>query len=67
MRGILGYGAYVPYYRLRKESITAALGAGGGRGSRAVASYDEDATSMAVEAARGLMRSSDLQIGRAHV
>ena len=60
MRGILGYGAYVPYYRLRKESITAALGAGGGRGSRAVASYDEDATSMAVEAARGLMRASEL-------
>ncbi len=59
MRGILGYGAYVPYNRLRKEAITAALGSGGGRGTRAVASYDEDATSMSVEAARALMRSSE--------
>ena len=58
MRGILGYGAYVPYYRLQRSAITAALGAGGGRGTRAVASYDEDATSMSVEAARNLIRSS---------
>lgn len=60
MRGILGYGAYVPYYRLSKSAITAALGAGGGTGARAVASFDEDATSMAVEAARALVRSSEL-------
>lgn len=57
MRGIIGYGSYVPYYRLQRSAIAAALGAGGGRGSRAVASYDEDATSMAVEASRNLMRS----------
>ena len=59
MRGIVGYGAYVPHYRLRREAITQALGAGGGRGTRAVASYDEDATSMSVEAARNLFRSAD--------
>ena len=57
MRGIVGYGTYVPYYRLQRSAITAALGAGGGRGTRAVASYDEDATSMSVEAARSLVRS----------
>lgn len=57
MRGIVGYGAYVPYYRLKKSAITDALGAGGGRGTRSVASYDEDATSMAVEAARNLFKS----------
>ena len=57
MRGIVGYGTYVPYYRLQRSAITAALGAGGGRGTRAVASYDEDATSMSVEAARNLIRS----------
>ncbi len=57
MRGIIGYGAYVPFYRLQRSAITAALGSGGGRGSRAVASFDEDATSMAVEACRNLMRS----------
>ena len=60
MRGIVGYGTYVPYNRLRKEAITAALGAGGGRGTRAVASYDEDATSMAVEASRNLIRSAKM-------
>ena len=57
MRGIVGYGTYVPYYRLQRSAITNALGAGGGRGSRAVASYDEDATSMSVEASRNLIRS----------
>ncbi len=60
MRGIVGFGAYVPYHRLQRSAIGAALGAGGGRGTRAVASYDEDATSMAVEAARNLFRSAEL-------
>lgn len=58
MRGIIAYGAYVPYFRLQKSAITEALGTGGGRGTRAVASYDEDATSMAVEACRNLQRNS---------
>ena len=52
MSEIVGYGAYVPYWRLERSAISAALGSGGGRGTRAVASYDEDATSLAVEAAR---------------
>jgi len=56
MRGIVGYGTYLPYYRLQRSAITAALGSGGGRGLRSVASYDEDATSMSVEAARNLIR-----------
>ncbi len=57
-RGIVAYGANVPYFRLQKSAITEALGTGGGRGTRAVASYDEDATSMAVEACRNLMRTT---------
>ncbi|MDH3293547.1 MAG: OB-fold domain-containing protein [Acidimicrobiia bacterium] len=57
MRGIIGYGAYVPYYRLQRSTINQALGSGAGRGTRAVASYDEDATSMAVEAGRQLLTS----------
>lgn len=52
MRGIVSYGAYVPEHRLQRAAIREALGQGGGRGSRAVAGYDEDTTSMAVEAAR---------------
>jgi 3-hydroxy-3-methylglutaryl CoA synthase len=57
-RGILAYGAYVPYWRLQRATIGAALGSGGGKGTRAVASYDEDSTSMGVEAARLAMRSA---------
>jgi hydroxymethylglutaryl-CoA synthase len=60
MRGIIGYGAYVPYNRLQRSAITGALGAGGGAGTRSVAGYDEDATSMAVEAGRNLMRTVDV-------
>ena len=52
MAGIVSYGAYVPYWRLQRSAITGALGNGGGKGSRSVASYDEDTTSMGVEAAR---------------
>ncbi len=58
-RGILGYGVHVPYYRLQRAAIGKTLGAGGGKGTRAVASYDEDATSMSVEAARAALRSFD--------
>ena len=56
MSGIVSYGAYVPYWRLPRSAITSALGAGGGRGSRSVASFDEDTTSMGVEAARIALR-----------
>jgi 3-hydroxy-3-methylglutaryl CoA synthase/uncharacterized OB-fold protein len=55
---IVAYGAYVPYHRLKRSEIAAVLGDGGGKGTRAVASYDEDATSMGVEAARVAMRGA---------
>ena len=58
MTGIVSYGAYVPYWRLRREAIGAALGSGGGRGTRSVASYDEDTTSMGVEAARSALAAA---------
>lgn len=58
-RGILGYGVHVPYYRLQRAAIEKTLGSGGGKGTRAVASYDEDATSMSVEAARAALQSFD--------
>ena len=59
MPGIVAYGAYVPYYRLQRGAIGAALGSGGGKGTRAVASFDEDTTSMGVEAARIAMKAAD--------
>lgn len=55
MTGIVSYGSYIPYNRLQRSAIRATLGSGGGKGTRAVASYDEDTTSMGVEAARAAM------------
>lgn len=52
MGGVVAYGAYVPYHRLDRAEIANVLGSGGGAGTRAVASYDEDTTSMGVEAGR---------------
>jgi 3-hydroxy-3-methylglutaryl CoA synthase len=56
MRGIISYGGYVPYHRLERAAIAAAHGGAPGKGTRAVASYDEDTTSMGVEAARQALR-----------
>ncbi|MCA1846192.1 MAG: hydroxymethylglutaryl-CoA synthase, partial [Actinobacteria bacterium] len=56
-RGILAYGAYLPFHRLDRKSISATLGQGGGKGTRTVASYDEDTTSLGVEAARRALRA----------
>jgi 3-hydroxy-3-methylglutaryl CoA synthase/uncharacterized OB-fold protein len=56
VRGLLAWGAYVPYARLDRKAIAGALGAPAGSGTRAVASYDEDTTSMGVEAARAALR-----------
>jgi hydroxymethylglutaryl-CoA synthase len=50
--GILAYGAYVPPGRLDRKAIAATLGQPAGRGTRSVASHDEDSTTLAVEAAR---------------
>jgi 3-hydroxy-3-methylglutaryl CoA synthase/uncharacterized OB-fold protein len=58
MRGIVGYGAYLPYWRLERKAIAEALGTGGGSGTRAVASYDEDTTSLGVEAGRAALRGA---------
>jgi 3-hydroxy-3-methylglutaryl CoA synthase/uncharacterized OB-fold protein len=55
---LVAYGAYVPYFRLDRKAIAAALGVPAGRGTRAVASYDEDTTSMGVEAARRCLAAS---------
>jgi hydroxymethylglutaryl-CoA synthase len=56
MRGILSYGTYLPFWRLDRATIAAVAGTGGGKGTRTVASYDEDTTTMGVEAARRALR-----------
>jgi 3-hydroxy-3-methylglutaryl CoA synthase/uncharacterized OB-fold protein len=56
--GILGWGTHLPYRRLDRASIPAVAGAGGGKGTRTVASYDEDATTLGVEAARAALAAT---------
>ena len=53
--GIVAWAAYLPYWRLERKAIGAALGTPAARGTRSVASYDEDTTSMGVEAARAAL------------
>jgi len=52
MRGILATAGYVPFRRLQRSAIREVMGSGGGKGTRSVASFDEDTTTMAVEACR---------------
>jgi 3-hydroxy-3-methylglutaryl CoA synthase len=70
-RGILAYGGYIPRLRLRRETIADALSwispglKAQARGERSTCAWDEDALTMAVEAARdcrldGLDAPSDL-------
>jgi hydroxymethylglutaryl-CoA synthase len=50
--GIVAWGTYLPFWRLQRSAIGGVLGAGGGKGTRTVASYDEDTTTLGVEAGR---------------
>ena len=61
MRGILRWGTYLPHRRLDRTTIAAIAGTGGGKGTRTVASYDEDTTTMGVEAARRALRGADVE------
>ncbi len=65
VRGFLGYGAYLPYRRLDRAGIAAVAGSGGGRGTRTVASFDEDTTTMGVEAARNALLATGQPTPRA--
>ena len=65
MRGITGWGTHLPYARLDRSAIRAVAGTGGGTGTRTVASYDEDTTTMGAEAARAALRSRSALRGHA--
>src|SRR5271170_1865332 len=58
MGGIVSYGSYVPYRRLKRAAIAQVLGVAAGKGERAIASFDEDSVSMAVEALRDALRGA---------
>jgi 3-hydroxy-3-methylglutaryl CoA synthase len=56
LKGITAFGVYLPYYRLKRETIFEAMGwfnpaiAGLAKGEKTVANYDEDSITMAVAA-----------------
>jgi 3-hydroxy-3-methylglutaryl CoA synthase/uncharacterized OB-fold protein len=58
MAGIVSYGSYIPYRRLKRSAIAEMLGVPASRGERAVASFDEDSVSMAVEALRDALKGA---------
>ncbi|MDI6776999.1 MAG: zinc ribbon domain-containing protein [Syntrophales bacterium] len=60
MPAIISTGAYIPYYRLKREEIVRAWG-GAQRGEKAVANFDEDSVTMAVEAGRDALHGIDRQ------
>lgn len=59
MTGITSFGAYIPFYRLTHKELARAWSGRAGEGERAVANVDEDSITMAVEAARDLLRDRD--------
>jgi hydroxymethylglutaryl-CoA synthase len=52
MIGIVGYGAYVPRFRIRAADIGAQWGREGGHGEKTVPGLDEDTITISFEAAR---------------
>jgi 3-hydroxy-3-methylglutaryl CoA synthase len=70
MAGISAYGAYIPRLRLQRQSILAANGwfnpalKALAKGERAICNWDEDALTMAVEAARDCLTGVDRETVR---
>ena len=52
MRGLISVAGYLPHWRLQSAAVAAVLGGNQGKGTRTVASYDEDSLTMAVAAGR---------------
>jgi len=71
--GITAYGAYLPRRRLQRKAVAEANKwfapglAGSAKGERAMANYDEDAVTLAVEAGRDCLPASDPTRGRGHI
>jgi 3-hydroxy-3-methylglutaryl CoA synthase len=73
MTGITAYGAYIPRLRLQRKAIAQANAwfapglMGAAKGERAMANFDEDALTMAVEAGRDCLPAADPIADRAFV
>lgn len=63
MAGIVGYGAYIPWLRLERKLIAESWGIPGAPGEIAVANFDEDSITMAVEAARDCTQDDSSRVG----
>ena len=63
MRGVISAAGYVPHHRLDRSEIASFFGSGGGKGSRAVAAYDEDTTTMGQAAADLSLRATTIAPG----
>lgn len=61
-QGIVGYGVYIPRYRIKREDIARAWG-GRARGENSVAFSNEDALTMAAEAALNAVEQAGLDPG----
>jgi len=61
MIGITSFGAYIPMYRLSRDTIAKAWGRGSLKGERSVANNDEDTLTMAVEAGSDCLKDFDRQ------
>jgi hydroxymethylglutaryl-CoA synthase len=59
MAGVVSYGAYIPYHRISREEFQRAWGGFAMPGERAVANFDEDSITMAVEAAKDCLTGMD--------
>ncbi len=59
MVGITSYGAYVPWHRIERQQFVKAWGGFAMPGERAIAYYDEDSVTMAVEAAMDCLGGID--------
>ena len=62
MIGITAIGAYLPIYRLAREEIGKMWRTKGAAGEKAVAGYDEDAVTMAVDAAADCLKANQKKI-----
>ncbi len=60
--GIVSFGIYLPQYRLKRDLIASAWRKSGVRGEKAVANYDEDAVTLAVEAGFNCVDGIDLDL-----
>ncbi len=56
MVGLVSFAAYIPVYRLTFNMIADVWGGGGKKGEKAVANFDEDSITMAVEAGRECLK-----------